>query len=216
MSEKNVSVLFKGERSRRLTGTVFALSFCALPIIASAAPVTYTINNQFASYYNNSDGSPFSFPNGGMLMGTLTVDAELSGSAMIVDYSLSSSLPTTSRVSSYEYGVSGNTFTFSSSVLSLLGPISSTADLLIMDFGASLLGGNSLSFTASETYYNCGTIFLGGYPRNNCGYSLGLAGIQGANNATLMSVSSVPVPAAVWLFGSGLLGLIGVAGRKKS
>ena len=29
-------------------------------------------------------------------------------------------------------------------------------------------------------------------------------------------VSTVPVPAAVWLFGSGLLGLIGVARRKKS
>ena len=29
-------------------------------------------------------------------------------------------------------------------------------------------------------------------------------------------VSAVPVPAAVWLFGSGLLGLIGLARRKKS
>lgn len=29
-------------------------------------------------------------------------------------------------------------------------------------------------------------------------------------------VSAVPVPAAVWLFGSGLIGLIGVARRKKS
>ena len=31
---------------------------------------------------------------------------------------------------------------------------------------------------------------------------------------TSFSVSAVPVPAAVWLFGSGLLGLIGVARRK--
>lgn len=30
------------------------------------------------------------------------------------------------------------------------------------------------------------------------------------------TVSSVPVPAAVWLFGSGLLGLIGISRRKKS
>lgn len=30
------------------------------------------------------------------------------------------------------------------------------------------------------------------------------------------SVSAVPVPAAVWLFGSGLLGLIGIARRKKA
>jgi hypothetical protein len=29
------------------------------------------------------------------------------------------------------------------------------------------------------------------------------------------SPSAVPVPAAAWLFGSGLLGMLGVAGRKK-
>jgi hypothetical protein len=29
------------------------------------------------------------------------------------------------------------------------------------------------------------------------------------------TVAAVPVPAAVWLFGSGLLGLVGIARRKK-
>jgi hypothetical protein len=28
--------------------------------------------------------------------------------------------------------------------------------------------------------------------------------------------SSIPIPASVWLFGSGLLGLVGVARRKKA
>ena len=31
-----------------------------------------------------------------------------------------------------------------------------------------------------------------------------------------ISVSAVPIPAAVWLFGSGLIGLIGIARRKKA
>ena len=31
-----------------------------------------------------------------------------------------------------------------------------------------------------------------------------------------INASAVPVPAAVWLFGSGLLGLVGVARRKKA
>ena len=35
------------------------------------------------------------------------------------------------------------------------------------------------------------------------------------NLSIVTDVSAVPVPAAVWLFGSGLLGLIGVARRKK-
>ena len=35
-------------------------------------------------------------------------------------------------------------------------------------------------------------------------------------SGNLCKPSSVPVPAAVWLFGSGLLGLVGVARRKKS
>jgi hypothetical protein len=34
--------------------------------------------------------------------------------------------------------------------------------------------------------------------------------------ALSVSVSTVPVPAAAWLFGSGLIGLIGIAGRKQA
>ena len=33
---------------------------------------------------------------------------------------------------------------------------------------------------------------------------------------TSYTPSAIPVPAAVWLFGSGLLGLVGVARRKKA
>ena len=39
--------------------------------------------------------------------------------------------------------------------------------------------------------------------------------ILGANFAYLDGFAAVPVPSAVWLFGSGLLGLIGMARRKK-
>lgn len=48
---------------------------------------------------------------------------------------------------------------------------------------------------------------------------LGIRGyfdIGSGNSMYVNSVSAVPVPAAVWLFGSGLIGLIGIARRKKS
>ena len=46
-------------------------------------------------------------------------------------------------------------------------------------------------------------------------------GIEVAKNgwnieAVAIDVQTVPVPAAVWLFGSGLLGLIGMARRKQA
>ncbi len=47
--------------------------------------------------------------------------------------------------------------------------------------------------------------------RNRCG---GKDCTTSAYFAGSMSVSQVPIPAAAWLFGSGLLGLIGVARRK--
>jgi hypothetical protein len=43
---------------------------------------------------------------------------------------------------------------------------------------------------------------------------LGFGNVFLVDNLSLNGVSTVPVPAAVWLFGSGLIGLIGLARRK--
>ena len=45
-------------------------------------------------------------------------------------------------------------------------------------------------------------------------YSITFAGITGSE--LVIDIAAIPVPAAVWLFGSGLLGLAGVARRKAS
>lgn len=44
--------------------------------------------------------------------------------------------------------------------------------------------------------------------------ALDLGGLKGKYKTTGLAVTSVPVPAAAWLFGSGLIGLAGVAPRK--
>jgi hypothetical protein len=53
----------------------------------------------------------------------------------------------------------------------------------------------------------------------NTGYAdafstLGMTFDDISNLAALGPMTAVPVPAAVWLFGSGLVGLIGVARKK--
>ena len=64
--------------------------------------------------------------------------------------------------------------------------------------GADAAGGLSLLFKA------------------DCGAAANCALNAVIDNVTVDAVSAVPVPAAVWLFGSGLLGLVGVARRKKA
>jgi len=51
----------------------------------------------------------------------------------------------------------------------------------------------------------------------NCATSGLCTDLFGAETYTIQVVpSAVPVPAAAWLFGSGLLGLVGMARRKKA
>ncbi len=75
-------------------------------------------------------------------------------------------------------------------------------------FGTTLL---STDFSASLNY--TGGSLMGSYTG---GFLDGNFSADGsAVNAMVAEVQAVPVPAAVWLFGSGLLGLVGIARRKK-
>ena len=55
---------------------------------------------------------------------------------------------------------------------------------------------------------------LAGTAQQGAGIATNILGESGFDASTYV-MSLVPVPAAVWLFGSGLLGLVGVARRKK-
>jgi hypothetical protein len=67
------------------------------------------------------------------------------------------------------------------------------------NIGPDVGGGVTLQFT----------VICGGAPTCTSDYSWD-------NVSITADIAAVPVPAAVWLFGSGLLGLIGVARRKKA
>ena len=77
-------------------------------------------------------------------------------------------------------------------------------------------GGHSQAFTLDEDVFTSQTFFFD-------------AGFQGSTTVTWtqaddghqfddiqVALTSVPIPAAAWLFGSGLLGLVGMARRKKA
>lgn len=88
-------------------------------------------------------------------------------------------------------------------------------------------GWNDISATLSEAdfvvlggvgnpdFSTSGSPLRFGYVTRNGGSNTGstLQSVGGVDN---WSVTVVPIPAAVWLFGSGLLGLIGIARHKKA
>jgi len=85
-------------------------------------------------------------------------------------------------------------------------------------FGGPLFGTGEIWQTASITT-TLGFDVAGGVTlqlKSSCGAVAGcLSDAYFDNVQMLVEPPAVPVPAAVWLFGSGLLGLVGIARRKK-
>ncbi|MDH5473491.1 MAG: VPLPA-CTERM sorting domain-containing protein [Gammaproteobacteria bacterium] len=82
-------------------------------------------------------------------------------------------------------------------------------------FGGDIYGetGSSVLAFSFDFFANAGTSLLisGSYTDANFLDASMISSTLGS-----VAVSAVPVPAAVWLFGSGLIGLIGFARRKKA
>jgi hypothetical protein len=85
-----------------------------------------------------------------------------------------------------------------------LGSATPYSDTLISGLGIPLQGYAPLAATSATQGFTAGP-FTG---------VVAYFDIGSGNSMYVTSVSAVPVPAAVWLFGSGLLGLMGMARRK--
>ena len=85
---------------------------------------------------------------------------------------------------------------------------------------ARFTAGEDLIYTITGTGITANSFNFFGTPGpgGNAGPFLSVARFQstGVDGQGSDFVGAVPVPAAVWLFGSGLLGLVGVARRKRS
>lgn len=73
--------------------------------------------------------------------------------------------------------------------------------------GMGLTGNDTLTLTVTQSNADNGT---------DEWIVLGSGTFFGANDEIIGTAAVVPVPTAAWLFGSGLLGLIGIARRKKA
>ena len=109
------------------------------------------------------------------------------------------------------------------------GPANSTTSCGVAECSLDVVNVWNLSVAAGVTTYTSPDVSLN---RSNSAQTastvIGPNGILGAplqDSASFLNFepnfdftvsSTIPVPAAVWLFGSGLLGLVGVARRKKS
>lgn len=99
-----------------------------------------------------------------------------------------------------------------------------TFDFELKDGGTSR--NNPLQFTISgASYSDFAKASSGSATQGNTYFAAHVAGFTGPSgvtsgwfggSTTVVPPSDVPVPAAVWLFGSGLMGLVGVARRRRS
>lgn len=164
------------------------------------------------------------------LTGTLTLDGEGNANAGWV-FLMDSSLITSpgSAVNVINTGSGAGVFWDVRSSATLDTSTSFQGNILALtsitlNTGATIGCGRALASTGSVTMHTntigvgCGA-GTGGEGSN--AFSGGLAVSEGGGIPSFLpfapvDVAAVPVPAAVWLFGSGLLGLIGVTRRKKA
>ena len=77
------------------------------------------------------------------------------------------------------------------------------------DFGDSIIGSLTGNLVAGHNYQ----FIMSAYIQANVNNTTAAASASGEVN---LNIGAVPIPAAIWLFGSGLLGLVGMARRKKT
>jgi FlaG/FlaF family flagellin (archaellin) len=191
-------------KKSRLLSAVGACSsaLATLLLLASTAAVSATVwapTNEDTDFIQFDLGSPGISTNGGALalfddsdtgFGTALVIGQVGGQVVFTDNNDGSWNAEVFDVTN----TSGGSITLSGNTNFSLG----------IDWGAGYFGDTNFSLLSSPDTY---LIVFDGF--NGLGDRI-------SGNTLAIDLAPIPVPAAVWLFGSGLLGLVGIARRKKA
>ena len=179
-------------KTNKISSTLFVLAMMFVTSNVNAALVNFEITG-IADFWADS-GNVWGLALDDQITATGTFDDNvLSGGTGTIDFSQDSGNSFTIAVGSITYFESDDSG-YASLDLPTISLLSGSLDAF--NFSTTLDGNGFDSFS---------NIFDG--------LDLNGYGINGTWNSTV-TLSPVPVPAAVWLFGSGLIGLAGVARRK--
>ena len=212
--------------NKKCTKLVTAMGFTLFAGVSHAALVELTANGGFET----GDFTGWTqFPNGGF-QGISAVNPS-SGS---YSANLSADFPTNSLIKNANIGIGivnpGDEITISFDMrgVTQIGGIVFAEFFSELDGGgvsaAEILGGGPLFGSEDWVTYNF-TTFAGANVDGGvtlqlgavCGGDTGcLSDVYFDNVSVTVDVSAVPVPAAAWLFGSGLIGLAGIARKRKA
>jgi len=227
-------------KKSHLFGAVCACLFSLCSHTSHAASVTIGFTAEFD--YHNTGAEILADYFGPTMSGTFTYDTDTAVSNFddsnpaytsttyanaINNFTLSSYDPS----SGFSLSISGNT----GDILIRDGLTSGVNDRfsIINAPGTSNIPGYENIIFNSDLLFNTVTVFSSGALPSDASFWPGVSGTSWTNTDVyvdtgtgyleteydinnLYDVASVPLPAAAWLFGSGLLGLVGMARRKKA
>ena len=206
----------------RLLGAVCACFIVLVPSLAQAAPLNLTLNDvpdivsQFIDVTYNATSDELTASGFALELdddGSVPAEAIAGGT-----FDLSATIDATGSLSGGSLSIGGTVASlgFNSGTL-LTGTLTA--------FGFPDTGGDPFEFLFDVTGGDAAALYGGGsVPAGVILSGTGFGGDFGSNFDNLSSgtgtgtavanVGTVPVPAALWLFGSGLLGLTGLARRR--
>lgn len=198
-------------------GTVSASILIAFTPVKASVIYSYTGNNFDTFWEAGTDAEPYTYDLSMNITGTLELDTPLDASLVNVgvtpiSFTFNDGINTLTNLNT-----NTSAFMFSTDAN---GDITTWSILTAINFQDPISEGDISKSISTENFgvfnYDIGfTSICTGLTDTGCLTSL-RRGSATISTGTWIETTVVPIPATVWLFGSGLLGLIGITRRKRT